>query len=596
MGLPLRAVLINFIHMQKIKWILLTVIYLSVYEAGYTQGFLSASGTKIVNARGENVLLRGIGLGGWMLQEGYMLRLNGHNPQYSIRNKIAQLVGVERMEQFYNDWRKNFITKADIDSLRAWGFNSVRLPMHYKLYTLPVEQEPDSAAQTWLKTGFEMTDSLLSWCKANQLYLILDLHAAPGGQGNDVNISDRDSTQPSLWQSPAAQLKTIALWRKLAERYRDEPAIGAYDILNEPNWGFEDPADRNGLKESQNKPLRDLLIRITDAIRSADKQHIIIIEGNGWGNNYRGVFPLWDSNMVISYHKYWNTNTQESIRHILEAREQQHAPVWLGETGENSNTWFAEAIRLLEEANIGWSWWPLKKMGSNNPLEIYSNKGYDKLLDYWNHKTVTPPSADTVEQALAELAAATHIRNNRIATDVIDALFRQPFSAAALPYTRHWVRSGELVIPAVQYDLGCNRVAYLDKDTGNYSNGKGPRSTGNRGRCFRNDGVDIYKDPDAPGSFYVGDMENEEWLQYTIEVNKTGSYSISMLGLAHKPGATLALELDGKVIAGDILLASDWAKSGSVSVKLKTGKHVVRVLVKQEGGWFKSLHIHGRPG
>ncbi len=87
---------------------------------------------------------------------------------------------------------------------------------------MPVDKEPVAGENTWLDKGFALTDSLLSWCKANNMYLILDLHAAPGGQGNDINIADRDTTKPSLWQSEANQQKTIALWRKLAERYKDE--------------------------------------------------------------------------------------------------------------------------------------------------------------------------------------------------------------------------------------------------------------------------------------------------------------------------------------------------------------------------------------
>ena len=78
----------------------------------------------------------------------------------------------------------------------------------------------------------------------------------------------------------------------------------------------------------------------------------------------------WDNNMVLSFHKYWNNNDQQSIQHILNFRDQYNVPVWLGETGENSNTWFTEAIRLLESNKIGWSWWPLKKLGNNNPLQI----------------------------------------------------------------------------------------------------------------------------------------------------------------------------------------------------------------------------------
>src|SRR5450432_693871 len=314
----------------------------------YCQGFLKADGKKSVNENGDNVVLRGVGLGGWMVQEGYMLHLNKDGQQYKIKQHIETLLGKQQTQAFYQAWLSNHTTKSDIDSLHAWGFNSVRLPMHYNLFTLPVDQESDSGKNTWLTVGFALTDSLVSWCKANHIYLILDLHAAPGGQGNDLNISDRDSSKPSLWDSEANKQKTIALWKKIAERYKNEQWIGGYDILNEPNWGFTDPAnDRNGTKEPVNAPLKKLLNDITAAIREVDKNHIIIIEGNGWGNNYNGMLPTWDNNMVLSFHKYWNYNRQQDIRKILDTRNQYNVPVWLGETGENSNVWYAEAIRLL---------------------------------------------------------------------------------------------------------------------------------------------------------------------------------------------------------------------------------------------------------
>ena len=80
-----------------------------------------------------------------MLQEPYMLKLSGVAVarQYDIRKRIIELVGEEKMNEFYNAWLANMVTKRDIDySLKAWGFNSVRLPMHYNLFTLPVEDEP----------------------------------------------------------------------------------------------------------------------------------------------------------------------------------------------------------------------------------------------------------------------------------------------------------------------------------------------------------------------------------------------------------------------------------------------------------------------
>lgn len=233
---------------MQMKWSITAIGFL-LNIAVSAQGFLKADGERIVNEKGENVLLRGVGLGGWMLQEGYMLRINNEGQQYRIRQRIEQLLSKEQTQEFYDTWLANHTRRIDIDSMKAWGFNSVRLPMHYNLYTLPAEDEPVAGNNTWIEKGFALTDSLLAWCRANQMYLILDLHAAPGGQGNDLNISDRDPSKPSLWQSEANQQKTIALWRKLAERYAGEPWIGGYDILNEPNWGFTDSLDRNGLKE-----------------------------------------------------------------------------------------------------------------------------------------------------------------------------------------------------------------------------------------------------------------------------------------------------------------------------------------------------------
>ena len=98
---------------------------------------LSTDGPAVVNENGENVLLRGMGLGGWMVQEGYMLQTAGFaNPQHEIRAIIEQLIGEEATQDFYDAWLQNHCTKADIDAMKAWGFNSVRLPMHYNLFTL----------------------------------------------------------------------------------------------------------------------------------------------------------------------------------------------------------------------------------------------------------------------------------------------------------------------------------------------------------------------------------------------------------------------------------------------------------------------------
>ncbi len=377
------------------------------------QGFLRAEGKKIVNEKGENVLLRGIGLGGWMLQEPYMFQLSDvAGTQTEIKARIATLIGEKNCDEFYSRFLKNMITEKDIEALKSWGFNSVRLPMHYNLYTLPIENEPVPGKNTWLKTGFELTDELLSWCKKYKIYLILDLHAAPGGQGNDRPIADVDTLKPKLWESDINQDKTVALWKKLATKYKDEPWIGGYDLINETNFKMEG-----------NLPLKKLFSRIVSSIRDVDRNHIIFIEGNQFANDYTGLTPPWDSNMAYSFHKYWNPNTIETIQKYLDIREKFNVPFWMGESGENTNEWFRDAVSLFESNNIGWSWWTIKKIGSESSLmTITRPAGYQKVIDFWAGKGPSP-TEEEAKATFMELAENVKFEKCAVNQEVIEALF-----------------------------------------------------------------------------------------------------------------------------------------------------------------------------
>jgi len=565
----------------------LLLICVFAFQSVSAQKFLKTDGQKIIDPDGNNVILRGVGLGGHMLQEGYMMRVPFSGQQYVLKEHITDLIGAEKTAEFYEAWLANHTTKTDIDSLKKWGFNSVRLPMHYNLYTLPTEKEPVKGQHTWLEKGFQMTDSLLKWCADNRMYLILDMHATPGGQGNDLNISDRNPELPSLWESEANQDKLVALWKKLAERYVNEPWIGAYDIINEPNWGFDPSGHKNGLDEQKNEPLKALMVNITSAIREVDKNHIIIIEGNGWGNNYNGIFPLWDDNTVISFHKYWNYNTQEQIQHFLKMRETNNAPIWLGESGENSNVWFQEAISLMEENNIGWCWWPLKKLGSNNPLEIVVPEGYQKVLNYWAEKGPRP-SAKEAYTAFMALAEAAKIENNKYHPDVVDAMIRQVKSSGTLPFKKV-VLDSEGSIAAANYDLGKLNEAYFDTGYANYHISEGGKRTNwNEGRFYRNDGVDIFKGED--GHPYVGKMEATEWLQYTFEVTEAGKYHIDLIVKTDASDGAIQLLLnDADTFGLETDALKEWHVLSIPGAYLKKGANILRI--KVQSGTFDFLKI-----
>jgi endoglucanase len=524
--------------MRKLMCILLSCIILCT--SSRAQDYLRADG-KQIKAGNKEILLRGIGLGGWMLQEPYMLDLSGTAiAQFDIRNKITALIGKEKTQQFYDTWLANHCRRSDIDSLAAWGFNSIRLPMHYNLFTLPVEEEPVAGKNTWLSKGFALTDSLVKWCSARKIYVILDLHAAPGGQGNDQPISDRNKAYPSLWESKANQQKTLALWQRIAKHYANEPWIGGYDLLNETNWGFEHTDDKNGCNEKANKELKAFLMEITAAVRKVDSRHALFIEGNCWANNYNGMFPLWDNNMIISFHKYWNRNDQGSVQHFVDLRERYNVPVWMGESGENSNEWFTDAISLMEKNNIGWAWWPLKKNGMNNPMQVHPGKGYEQIIAYWKGKA-EQPSATEAYKSLMQLTEALKTENCTLHKDVIRAMFGQVGNTATMPFKTHAISSGNIVY-ATDYDMGRSGYAYSDTADANYRVATGNNIDWNSGWAYRNDGVDIEACSDALSNGYnVGWITDGEWMQYTLNGTADKAYTVNLRVASPSGAGTIQL-------------------------------------------------------
>lgn len=359
--------------------------------------FLEAKGTQIVNSSGQNVLLKTINLGYWLIQEGYMLN-PGNGNMVPCQWKMKQLYKNQgkseaEIEAFYQSWRNNFITKADIDYLASLGFNSVRLPMHYELFLTSAQRSVRNAVafaanetdrgnkhdtyknslQSWYNgnqlfndgnlEGFRIIDNLLSWCGANNMHVILDLHAAPGGQGSDQNINDNFYGN-NLWQFAVFQDVTTRLWERIAQRYKADARIAFYDLINEPhNVPGGGPV------------MKSLYQRLITAIRNSGDNHMLMIEGNGYGNEYsylepNNFSPRWG--LVYNAHRYWhdlntdytanpNPNQINLIANINNFRNTHQVPVWVGETGENNNSWLSQNIAQLNQANIGWAHWTYKR-------------------------------------------------------------------------------------------------------------------------------------------------------------------------------------------------------------------------------------------
>lgn len=372
-------------------------------------GFLKADGKKIVNGRGEEVLLRGVGLGNYLLPEGYMWKFQSKKADRPrrIESFFRELLGEEKAEKFWEVFRDKYITEADVRKIAGEGYDSIRLPINARVIM-------DEESDLFLEKGLKLIDRFVEWCRKYNLYVFLDLHGAPGGQ-TGANIDDSRNDIPELFTEEENKVKTIKLWRALAERYKDDWIIGGYDLLNEP------------LPEAQKEYHKDLVPlykRITEAIREVDRNHIIILEGAHWATDWSMFTEKFDDNLVLQFHKYWSPPTTESIKRYLDKRDELNVPIWMGESGENNLTWFREAFQLYEDHNIGWNFWPWKKMDTvNTPCSINPPSGWDKVQAY-----LDGGEKPTHEEAYAIFDEYLHnmlFENCTYHPEVVDAMMRR---------------------------------------------------------------------------------------------------------------------------------------------------------------------------
>lgn len=540
---------------------------------------LVAQGTEIVNSNGDPVLLRGYGPGGWQIMEGYMMQTSGFaGAQHEIKEKLVELMGEANTETFFAKWRENHFTQRDVDSLASWGFNSIRIPMHYNLFTLPIEDEPVPGENTWTETGFELIDDVLEWAAPHDIYVILDMHATPGGQGAGSEINDYDPDKPSLWESQENRDKLVALWTRIAERYKDNEWIGGYDLINETHWDLG----------SQNALLREVYEDITAGIRGVGDNHILYIEGNSYANDHTGLTPPWDNNLVYSFHKYWSFNNENDVDWITPLRDTHNVPLWMGESGENSNTWFTDAVSLFENNNIGWAWWAFRKIGDiDSPYAIDINPGYQAILDYWQGNGPEPTATEAFN-AMMQLADNLLVDNSKFRKDVPDALIRQVQTDQTIPYHDNPSSIPGLIYLS-DYDLGKNNHAYYDTVVADYNLSTGNFTAWNSGWSYRNDGVDIERNSDDVNSngYHIGFVNQGEWIKYTVDINQTAVYKAKVRLATEQTGGEFFLSInDQEVTTTQVVSATGgWTQFTTFEIDdiiLPQGEHSLKLHINND--------------
>ena len=400
---------------QALCWIILLLNLAASTSTNGQSRFITTRGKDLVSANAKPLLLKGINLGNWLLPEGYMFKFKTANSPRLIHTVLSQLIGEDEAHRFWKTYRDNYITVDDIRFIKRAGFNSVRVPFSYRL--LVSEGETPKLEGP----GYELLDRVVNWCKKEGLYVILDMHAAPGGQTGD-NIDDSWG-YPFLFESAESQDLTTNIWRKIAARYRDEPTVIGFDLLNEPIAHYFDTANLN-------PKLEPLYRKIVAGIREVDRNHLIFLGGAQWDNNFKVFGPPFDDKLVYTFHKYWMEVNQQAIQEYLDFRNKHSVPVWMGESGENTDEWIGSYRTLLERNNIGWCFWPYKKLEATSCVaSINSPAEWDTIVGFAESPRITfedvrksRPAKEKVQKALNDYLERIKFANCRINQGYLKAL------------------------------------------------------------------------------------------------------------------------------------------------------------------------------
>ncbi len=343
--------------------------------------FVVVKGTQLYQADGSSFTIKGVNLNHWLTPESYMFGLK--NISVTENDKaFRQMFGDEYMNSWWKRFMENYFTLEDFLYLNSIGANTVRMPLTYKLFNDEFYLCGNSP-----EMGFEFIDKVVSWCKEAGLYLILDMHVAPGGQSGAPNIDDSDG-YPRLFESGENMTEFCRIWKKIAERYADEPIILGYELLNEP------------IKkeyESLYHYLQPTFEKAAAAIREVDDNHIIIIGGANFYDDFTPLTNLtFDSKILMTRHRYGSTVVK------------------------------AQIVSNMKSSGIGYTYWPFKKMDNWESL-----LGFDTPEDWQQISAFVSARRDTPVQIQIALGNIDLEKARKAMEDYLaGCLFRNCFERA----------------------------------------------------------------------------------------------------------------------------------------------------------------------
>ena len=394
--------------MKNLKLLLAGLICLIACTPGNMQKdkFVRVDGEYLIEPDGDTLFIKGTNLGNWLNPEGYMFGFSKTNSAAMIDRMFCELVGPDFTAEFWKMFKDNYVTREDIRFIASTGANTIRVPFHYKLFT-----DEDYMGLKSDQDGFKRLDDVIGWCREFGLYVILDMHDAPGGQTGD-NIDDSYG-YPWLFESEESQKLFCRIWRDIAEYYRNEPVVLGYDLINEPIAPyFENVDELNALLEPLHK-------RVTAVIREVDPNHIIMLGAPQWNGNF-SPFADWtyDDNIMYTCHRYGGDASVAAIGNFIEFKAKTNLPMYMGEIGHNTDEWQEAFCIAMEQSNIGYTFWPYKKIRNSCFSGIVPPENWKEVIAFSEAPRSTyfeiraaRPDQEVARKAMTDFIEASRFEN-----------------------------------------------------------------------------------------------------------------------------------------------------------------------------------------
>lgn len=372
--------------------------------------FVKVNGTTFT-VGGKEILFSGLGIGTWLNMEHFMLGIPTTDSQ--IRKTFTDVFGKDTATEFFKRFTLDFVTEDDFQFLKDTGINLVRIPFNYHLFI--DDQKPD----TYKEEGFFYFDRLMELSRKYQIYLLPDLHTVPGGQNPDWH-SDNQTGYPQFWHYKIFRDQIAALWKEIAARYKEEPYLLGYDLLNEP---FLIPKDNL---------LDGFYKEVTAAIREVDGNHILFLEGDFFAMDFSCIDTLIeDEQTALAFHYYptvWKPDLfrkdydrtkrkqkfEEVFQKLVQIREIYSRPILCGEAGydiDKEDLTFTlnlvqDTLELFQKYSVSWTLWCYKDARFMGVVYPKSDSAWmqlaDKIHNFWNHYQDTGMAQEMMKQLCSE--------------------------------------------------------------------------------------------------------------------------------------------------------------------------------------------------